>query len=71
MRLRRIVRIGAILLIVLGILHALHVGASDDVETYLWVAPAFLALQGIITIVSIRGAGKDEHAGTGAHEVQG
>ena len=69
-RLRRIVHIGAILLIALGILHAMHVGTSDDVEPYLWGASAFLVVQGIITIGLIRGARRDERTGTEAHEVQ-
>lgn len=60
MRLKRIVLTGAILLIALGILHAVHVGGSDDVEPYLWIASAFLVLQGIVTIVLVRSAGKDE-----------
>ena len=65
MRLKRIVLIGAVLLVVLGGLHALHVGTSDDVEPYLWIASAFLVVQGIATVLLIRRAEKDEHAGGG------
>lgn len=54
MRLERIVLIGAILSIAFGMLHAVHVGTSDDVEPYLWAASAFLVLQGIATINLIR-----------------
>ena len=50
MALKSIVRIGARLLIALGILHAVQVGLSDDVEPYLWLASAFLVAQGFLTI---------------------
>ena len=56
-KLKRTVLGGSILLIILGVLHAVHVGTSDDVEPYLWIASAFLALQGMMTIVLIRRSG--------------
>ena len=57
MKLKRTVLGGAILLIILGVLHGVHVGTSDDVEPYLWIASAFLLLQGMMTIVLIRRRG--------------
>jgi hypothetical protein len=57
MTLKRTVLFGAILLIVLGMGHAIHVGQSDDVEPYLWVASVFALVQGLLTIVLIRRTG--------------
>ena len=57
MTMKRTVLLGAILLIVLGIWHAVHVGRSDDVEPYLWIASVFLVIQGLLTIKLIRRAG--------------
>jgi hypothetical protein len=57
MTLQRLVFLGAIGLIVLGVLHAVHVGRSDDVEPYLWGASLFLVAQGFLTIKLIRGTG--------------
>ncbi len=57
MTLNRIVLFGAVLLVALGVLHAVHVGRSDDVEPYLWVASAFIVAQGLLTIILIRGSG--------------
>ena len=50
----KFVGLGASLLIVLGILHAIHVGRSDDVEPYLWAASLFLIAQGILTLIFLR-----------------
>ena len=50
----KVVGIGASLLIVLGILHAIHVGRSDDVEPYLWAASLFLIAQGVLTLIFLR-----------------
>ena len=50
----RLVGFGAILLIVLGVLHAFHVGRSDDVEPYLWVGSVFLIAQGVLTLIVTR-----------------
>ena len=50
----KVVSLGAALLIILGILHAIHVGRSDDVEPYLWVASLFLIAQGILTLNLLR-----------------
>ena len=55
MTLKRVVLIGSILLIVLGLLHAIHVGRSDDVEPYLWAGSIFLVVQGLVTIKLSRG----------------
>ena len=52
--LRRLVGLGAVLLIVLGVAHAVHVGRSDDVEPYLWAASIFLVVQGILTLVFVK-----------------
>ena len=57
MTLPRTVLVGAILLIVLGVSHGVHVGRSDDVEPYLWVASLFMVIQGLLTIILIRRAG--------------
>ena len=54
MTLQRTVLVGAILLITLGVSHAVHVGRSDDVEPYLWVASLFMVIQGLLTIILIR-----------------
>ena len=56
MTLERSVVLGAILLIVLGVLHAVHVGRSEDVEPYLWVASMFMVIQGLLTINFVRRA---------------
>ena len=50
----KIVGFGAVLLIVLGFLHAVHVGRSDDVEPYLWAVSLFLVLQGALTLVFLK-----------------
>ena len=54
MILERLVSAGAILLIVLSIAHAVHVGRSDDVERYLWLGSLFLFAQGLLTIALLR-----------------
>lgn len=54
MILERLVSVGAILLIVLSIAHAVHVGRSDDVEPYLWLGSLFLFAQGLLTIALLR-----------------
>lgn len=54
MILERLVSAGAILLIVLSIAHAVHVGRSDDVEPYLWLGSLFLFAQGLLTIALLR-----------------
>ncbi|MDH3581093.1 MAG: hypothetical protein OEM91_10775 [Hyphomicrobiales bacterium] len=51
---KRLVSLGALLLIALGILHAINVGRADDVEPYLWGASLFLILQGIATWALVR-----------------
>lgn len=56
MTLKRMVLLGALMLIALGILHALHVGRSDDVEPYIWIASLFMTMQGTLTILLIRDA---------------
>lgn len=55
---RQVVRIGAALLIVMGVLHAVHVGRSHDVEPYLWAASLFLIVQGILTLALLRRGNK-------------
>ena len=50
----RAVSIGAVLLVAVGVLHAIHVARADDVEPYLWVGSIFLVLQGVITLVWMR-----------------
>ena len=50
----KVVGLGAVLLIVLGILHAIHVGRSADVEPYLWAVSLFLIVQGVLTLVLLR-----------------
>ena len=55
MSLRQIVSLGAMALIVLGSLHAVHVGKADDVEYYLFFVSMFLAAQGLLTIILVRG----------------
>lgn len=45
---------GGVLLILLGVLHAIHVARSDDVEPYLWTASLFLIAQGILTLIYMR-----------------
>lgn len=55
MNLRNAVQCGACLSILLGLGHALHVGRSDDVEPYLWIASLFLVVQGLATMILIRG----------------
>ena len=50
----KFVNVGAWLLIPLGMVHAVHVGRSADVEPYLWVGSLFLILQGIMTLVYLR-----------------
>ena len=47
----KVVGLGAALLIVLGILHAIYVGRSDDVEPYLWAVSLFLIAQGFWTLI--------------------
>ena len=54
MKLKRLVLLGAFGLIALGVLHAVHVGRSDDVEPYLWVASLFMIAQGVCTILLMR-----------------
>lgn len=54
MTLDRTVYLGAILLVILGPLHAIHVSRSDDVEPYLWIASLFLVVQGLLTTILIR-----------------
>ncbi len=51
---KRTVTAGALLLIVLGILHAVHVGRSDDVEYYLFAVSLFLIVQGVLTLIFAR-----------------
>lgn len=46
--------LGAWLLIPLGVLHAVHVSRSDDVEPYLWVGSLFLIIQGVMTLVFLK-----------------
>lgn len=50
----KVVGVGAALLIALGVLHAVHVGRSDDVEPYLWAVSLFLIMQGVLTLVVLR-----------------
>ncbi len=50
----KVVGLGAALLIFLGILHAIHVGRSTDVEPYLWAASLFMIAQGILTLKFLR-----------------
>lgn len=52
--LRVCVRLGAVLLIVLGGLHAVYVARAEDVEPYLWGGSAFLVAQGVLTWVYLR-----------------
>jgi len=54
MILKRFVSAGAILLIILSIAHAVHVGRSDDVEPYLWLGSLFLLTQGLLTVAPVR-----------------
>ena len=51
---RKIISVGAVLLIIMGIWHASHVGRADDVEPYLWVASLFLMVQGVLTLIFVR-----------------
>jgi intracellular septation protein A len=51
---KTIVSIGAVLLIIMGVWHAVHVGRADDVEPYLWVASLFLLVQGGLTLIFVR-----------------
>lgn len=51
---QRIVTSGAGLLIVLGVLHAVHVGRASDVEPYLWAVSLFLIVQGVLTLIFAR-----------------
>ncbi len=51
---KRAASIGAVLLIGLGILHAVHVGRADDVEPYLWAGSLFLIVQGFLTLAVLR-----------------
>ena len=51
---KRVTVVGSILLIVLGMLHAVHVGRAADVEPYLWGASLFLVLQGTLTLIYLR-----------------
>ena len=52
--LRTLVLIGAALLILMGIAHAVHVGRADDVEPYLWGASVILMAQGLLTLAYLR-----------------
>jgi membrane protein implicated in regulation of membrane protease activity len=45
---------GSVTLIVLGFLHAVYVGQSDDIEPYLWLASVFLIVHGILTLIYMR-----------------
>ncbi|MFQ5622854.1 MAG: hypothetical protein ACE5FS_05595 [Paracoccaceae bacterium] len=47
---RKVVATGAYGLIVLGVVHAVHVARSGDVEPYLWAASLFLVMQGVLTL---------------------
>lgn len=51
---KRVITAGGALLILLGILHAIHVGRSEDVEPYLWAASLFLIVQGVLTLAYVR-----------------
>ena len=51
---QKLVGLGAALLIILGLLHAVHVGRSDDVEPYLWAVSLFLIVQGVLTLVLLK-----------------
>ncbi len=51
---RKVISVGAVLLIIMGIWHAIHVGRADDVEPYLWVASLFLMVQGVLTLIFVR-----------------
>tara|TARA_B100000686_G_C16601419_1_gene868858 strand:- start:555 stop:860 length:306 start_codon:yes stop_codon:yes gene_type:complete len=52
--LRNLVFVGGVLLIGLGILHAVHVGRADEIEPYLWIASFFLISQGVLTVMALR-----------------
>jgi hypothetical protein len=56
--LRASVRLGAVLLVVMGFAHGLHVARADNVEPYLWAASAALVIQGILTLVHLRRKGR-------------
>ncbi len=56
MALRNLVFVGGVLLIGLGILHAVHVGRADEVDPYLWIASFFLISQGVLTVMALRGS---------------
>ena len=56
--LRRFVFLGAIFLIALGVMHAIHVGRADDVEPYLWAASLFMLVQGSLTILLLLRSGQ-------------
>lgn len=51
---KKVIALGSVLLIVLGVLHGVHVGRADDVEPYLWAASLFLVLQGVVTLIFVR-----------------
>ena len=54
MNLKYIVSLGAALLILIGILHAVYVARASDVEPYLWAISFFLIWQGGLTLVFTR-----------------
>ncbi len=54
MALRNLVFVGGVLLIGLGILHAVHVGRAEQAEPYLWIASFFLITQGVLTVIALR-----------------
>jgi len=55
--LRQFVSLRSVLLMILGVMHAVYVGRFYDVEPYLWIVSIFLGFQGLITLSFVRRAG--------------
>jgi len=56
--LRKSVRLGAVLLVVMGFAHGVHVARAEDLEPYLWGASVALVIQGILTLACLRREGR-------------
>jgi hypothetical protein len=51
-------QLGALLLVILGFAHGVHVARAEAIEPYLWGASAALVIQGILTLASLRREGR-------------
>lgn len=51
---KKLLAAGSVLMILLGVFHAVHVGTSEDVEPYLWIASLLIIIQGSLTLVYLR-----------------